>query len=104
MNAFNKMMGDIFNNDDFLEQCVINGILYDCICTNVENGITFTDVGTENEENFTLDLKMPVPEMIKVNDIVKFKEKQYKISNIVQDSAFSSLKLYLIALSKGIGQ
>ena len=67
-------------------------------------GITFSEVGSVDEENFTLDVKMPFKNIVKVNDTVKFHDKLYKISNIEEDSAFASAKLYLIANSKGIGQ
>lgn len=103
MKCFEKMIVDLFSNADFLEQCYINGDVYSCIVTNVENGVTFTDGGMQDEENFTLDIQRPFKSIIKVNDKVKFRDKLYKISNIVDDSAFTSTKLYLIAMSKGIG-
>lgn len=103
MNSFEKLLIDVFSNTDFLEKCYINGEVYDCIVTNIENGVTFSETGYVDEENFTLDIKLPLKSSIKVNDQVKFKDKLYKISNIVNDSAFKSIKIYLIALSKGIG-
>lgn len=103
MKCFEKMMVDLFSNPDFLEQCYINGYLYDCFVTNIENGVVYSDSGLEEEEAFTLDIQRPFKTTVKVNDKVKFRDKMYKISNIVDDSAFTSTKLYLIALSKGIG-
>lgn len=104
MSAFDKLMNDIFSNPDFLERCLINGIYYDCVVTNIEDGITFSDVGVECEETFTLDLKLPLNPYPQKNDQVRFKDKLYKISEIVPDTAFKSVKLHLIALSKGIGK
>lgn len=102
MNAFEQMIIDIFSNKDFLETCLINGELYDCICTNVEDGINYTDAGLVDEESFTLDIHLPFKDVVKTNDNVKFHNKMYKISRIVEDSAFKSAKLYLITNSKGI--
>lgn len=104
MNPFDKLMNDIFANKDFLDNCYINGISYDCIVTNIEDGIAFSEVGMESEETFTLDLKLPLNPYPKKNDQVMFKDKLYKISEIVPDTAFKSIKLHLIALSKGIGK
>ena len=101
-NAFEQMIIDIFSNKDFLETCIIKGTLYDCIITAVEDGINYTDAGLVDEEAFTLDIKLPFKDIVKTNDTVKFRSKMYKISRIVEDSAFKSAKLYLIAISKGI--
>lgn len=102
MNSFEQMMVDLFSNEDFLETCLINGELYECICTSVEDGINYTDAGLVDEESFSLDIHLPFKNIVKTNDTVKFRSKMYKISRIVEDSAFKSAKLYLIAISKGI--
>lgn len=104
MNAFDKLMNDVFNNKDFLEECYINGQKHSCIVTNIADGIAFSDVGMESEETFTLDIKLPLNPYPKKNDQVNFMDKLYKISEIVPDTAFKSIKLHLIAISKGIGK
>lgn len=104
MSAFDILIKDVFSNKDFLEQCFINGISHDCIISNIEDGVSFSEAGLESEENFTLDLKLPLNPMPKKNDPVRFKDKVYKISEIVFDSALKSIKIHLIASSKGIGK
>ena len=104
MSAFDILINDVFNNQDFLEKCWINGLYYDCIVSNIEDGIAFSEVGMESEETFTLDLKLPLNPYPKKNDQVRFKDKLYKISEIVPDSAFKSVKIHLISISKGIGK
>lgn len=104
MNAFDFLMNDIFNNKDFLETCYINGQKHDCIVTNIADGISFAETGLESEETFTLDLQLPLNPYPKKNDQVSFRDKLYKISDVVSDTAFKSIKLHLIAISKGIGK
>lgn len=103
MSVFHKMMEDIFSNEDFLEEFLIDGLVYKCIVSPLTDNISFTDAGLSSGENFTLDIKLPVYKMPKVNDRVKFRDKTYKIDSIERDSANASLKIYIVSLSKGIG-
>ena len=101
-NPFQKMMSDIFNCEDFLEDVFIESIHYKCIVSPITDNISFSEVGVESEENFTLDIKLPVSKMPKKNDKVKFRDENYKINFIERDSANTSLKLHIVALSKGV--
>lgn len=102
MNVWTKMMEDIFSNSDFTELFEINGVVYTCIVSPVTDEISFTDAGLESGENFTLDIKLPVYRMPKINEKLRFRDKTYKISNVVTDSANASVKISVVALSKGI--
>ena len=102
MNAFQKMINDIFSVEDFLEDCFIEGRHYKCITSPIVDNVTFSEVGVESEENFTLDLKLPISKMPKKNDKVKFRDENYKINFIERDSANTSVKLHIVALSKGV--
>lgn len=102
MSVFHKMMNDIFSNPDFTEVFEINGLSYTCIVSPVTDEISFTDAGLESGENFTLDIKLPVYRMPKINEKLRFRDKTYKISNIVTDSANASVKISVVALSKGV--
>lgn len=103
MNPFEKLMKDIFSNKDFLEECKIENRSYSCICSAYQTGgVSYTDAGMESEQNFSLDIKLPIDRYPKINDKLTFREKKYKISNITTDSANQSIKIYLIALSKGV--
>ena len=101
-NPFQKMMSDIFNCEDFLEDCFIEGQHYKCITSPIVDNVTFSEVGVESEENFTLDIKLPISKMPKKNEKVKFRDENYKINFIERDSANTSLKLHIVALSKGV--
>ena len=101
-NPFQKMMEDIFNSEDFLEDVFIESIHYKCIVSPITDNISFSEVGVESEENFTIDIKLPVSKMPKKNDKVKFRDENYKINFIERDSANTSLKLHIVALSKGV--
>ena len=101
-NPFQKMMSDIFQCSEFLEDVFIESIHYKCIVSPIVDNVTFSEVGVESEENFTLDIKLPVSKMPKKNDKVKFRDEWYKISFIETDSANTSLKLHIVALSKGV--
>ena len=103
MNPFEKMMGVIFSNKDFLQKCYIENVEYDCIISSVNEDMVFAEAGLEAGASFTIDLKLPISPMPKINDKVIYRDKEYKISNIESDSANTSLKLSLIALSKQIG-
>lgn len=102
MSIFNDFMTDIFSNEDFLEECTINGKTYKCIISTLTDGISYTDAGVESDENFTLDLCLPVDPFPEENQKVIVRNKKYKISYVETDSANASIKLYLIALSKGV--
>ena len=101
-NPFQKMMNDIFNCEDFLEDVFIESIHYKCIVSPIVDNVTFSEVGVESEENFTLDIKLPISKMPKKNDKVKFRDENYKINFIEKDSANTSIKIYLVSLSKGV--
>ena len=101
-NPFQKMMSDIFNCQDILEDVFIESIHYKCIVSPITDNISFSEVGVESEENFTLDIKLPVSRMPKKNDKVKFRDENYKINFIEKDSANTSIKIHIVALSKGI--
>ena len=101
-NPFQKMMEDIFNCEDFLEDCFIEGQHYKCIVSPIVDNISFADTGLVDEENFTVDIKLPVSKMPKKNDKVKFRDEWYKINFIEKDSANTSIKIHIVALSKGV--
>ena len=101
-NPFQKMMSDIFQCSEFLEDVFIESIHYKCIVSPITDNISFSEVGVESEENFTLDLKLPISRMPKKNEKVKFRDNWYKINFIEKDSANTSLKLHIVALSKGV--
>ena len=101
-NSFQKMMEDIFKVEDFLEDCFIEGQHYKCIVSPIVDNISFADTGLVDEENFTLDIKLPVSHKLKKNDKVKFRDENYKINFIEKDSANTSLKIHVVALSKGV--
>ena len=103
MNPFEKMMKAIYSNRDFLQKCIIENIEYDCIISSTDNDVLFAEAGLQNGVNFTIDLKLPIYPMPKVNNKVIYKDKEYKIANIVSDSANQSIKLSIVALSKSIG-
>lgn len=102
MNPFQKMMSDIFKVEDFLEDVFIESINYKCIVSPITDNVSFGDAGLVDEENFTLDIKLPVSHKPKKNDKVKFRDENYKINFIETDSSNTSIKIHLVALSKGI--
>ena len=101
-NPFQKMMSDIFQCSEFLEDVFIESIHYKCIVSPIVDNVSFSEVGVESEENFTLDIKLPISRMPKKNCKVKFRDEWYKINFIEKDSANTSLKLHIVALSKGV--
>ena len=101
-NPFQKMMSDIFQCSEFLEDVFIESIHYKCIVSPIVDNVTFSEVGVESEENFTLDLKLPISKIPKKNDKVKFRDEWYKINFIEKDSANTSIKIHLVSLSKGV--
>lgn len=103
MSVFHRMMNDIFSNKDFTEFFQIDGLTYTCIVSPIHDDISFTDAGLASGENFTLDIKLPVFKMPKINDRLMFRDKWYKIDTMQIDSANASIKIFIIAQSKGIG-
>ena len=101
-NPFQKMMSDIFSVEDFLEDVFIESIHYKCIVSTITDNISFAETGLVDEENFTLDIKLPVSHKLKKNDKVKFRDEWFKINFIEKDSANTSIKIHLVALSKGV--
>ena len=101
-NPFQKMINDIFSVEDFLEDCFIESIHYKCIVSPIVDNVTFSEVGVESEENFTLDIKLPISHKLKKNDRVKFRDENYKINFIETDSSNTSIKIHIVALSKGV--
>ncbi len=87
-----------------MEQCLIGDTPYDCICSKISDDVMFVETGAENPAMFTLDIKLPVMKMPKINDVVKFRYKNYKIASVDIDSAAASIKLHLSEMNKGIGK
>lgn len=102
MNPFQKMMSDVFNCSEFLEDVFIESIHYKCIVSPITDNVSFSDAGLVDEENFTLDIKLPVSHMPKKNDKVRFRDENFKINFVERDSANTSVKLHIVALSKGV--
>lgn len=102
MNPFEKLMSDIFKNEAFLEQCEIDNIKYKCICSSLPDGVVYTQYGQQGMANFSIDLKLPLKNEIKKNTKVFYRNKFYKVDQIEYDSANTSVKLFLVAMSKGI--
>lgn len=103
MNPFEKLMKDIFSNNHFLQKCTIENTEYNCVISSTDDSVVYADAGLENGVSFTIDLKLPVYPMPKVNNKVFYKSNQYKISAINVDSANQSIKLSLISVSKPNG-
>lgn len=59
------------------------------------------DIGSVDDVDFTLDLKLPLNKMPSRGQTVKFRDKTYKLSNVTYDSANASIKLHLQSISKG---
>jgi len=102
--AFEQMMDNIFKNMDFLETFTIDGMIYKCISSAITDGISFTNVGVEEEESFTLDVKLPVYHMPVKGQKLIYHDKTYKVNDVQTDSAGTSIKIHVIDLSKGIGK
>ena len=67
----------------------------------LEESLLYGNLGAVEDVNFTLDLKLPLERMPKRGEIVAFRGENYKVSNIVYDSAHASIKLHLQSTSKG---
>lgn len=102
MNPFEKLMNDVFKNKAFLEECKIDGIRYACICSSLPGGIVYTEYGQEGIANFSIQVKLPTIKEIKKNSRVEFRNRKYKVDSFETDSSNTSIKLFLVAMSKGI--
>ena len=103
-NAFRKMINDIFNNENFIQFCYINGIQYKCLVSSVEDGMLFTEAGRQNLENFTLEVQITeqnINNLPKENDKIIFRHKEYKVAHFDLDSTLSTIKLYIVSNSRG---
>ena len=101
MSLFDRAISDIFKCPDFLEGCIIDGLVYACICSALDENIIYSDAGRVDDEAFTLDLKLPLQKKPKIGSLVKFRGEDYKVSYIDTDSANASIKLHLQSTSKG---
>lgn len=102
LDAFKQMIQQLYENEDFYQYCYVEGRKYKCFCSSIGDGISFTDAGMVDEVNFTLDLQLrTLDRMPQENDKVEFRNKFYKVSHVDTDSANTTIKLYLISLSKG---
>ena len=100
--TFKDMVHELFEDSDFTETCYINGFEHKCICSPLSNDLAYTAAGLESGENFTLDLELDeLHDVPQEGEKIIFRDKQYKISSTLTDSACASIKLFLIALSKG---
>ena len=100
--CFKDMVKEIFQNSEFTEVCYINGFETTCICSPVGNNILYTEAGLVDGVNFSLDLQVAtLHQLPQEGDKVMFRDKLYKVASTEMDSASASMKLYLIALSKG---
>lgn len=101
-NTFKDMVAEIFSNEAFTEDCYINGFREKCIQSSISNDIVYTEAGLTDGIGFSLDLEIAslhrIPEE---GDKVQYRGKFYKISSTETDSANASMKLYLVAFSKG---
>lgn len=100
MNAFQRAVGDIFMNVDFLETCFIEGVKYDCIASQVSSDNSYTSAGLVDEANFTLNLKLPLHKPIKPEDKVRFRGKDWRVGFVEVDSAPAAVRIHLRDLSK----
>lgn len=100
MNVFKRAINHIYKDKNLTQQCLINGKCYTVIQSKISEDITY-GVGSVDEENFTLDVELPIFPMVKENDKVIFDDKLYKISHFQIDSSKTTVKLYIITCSKG---
>lgn len=101
--TFKEMVKDIFDNEDFIQYCYINGFQYKCIVSSISNDDDFTLAGLVDMVNFHLDIQVDDIgiERPKANDKVIFRDKTYKVSHVDEDSALATIRIYLISTSKG---
>ena len=101
--TFKEMVKDIFDNEDFIQYCYINGIKYKCLVSGIDNGMEYTVAGLVDTVNFTLDIQLadiPVRQP-KQNDKIVFRDKEYKVASTDIDSALATMKIYMISTSRG---
>ena len=67
--TFKQMIKDIFDNEDFIEWCYINGIKYKCLVSSISNDLGFTEVGLVDYVNFTLDIELS-DNLVKVYTVI----------------------------------
>lgn len=104
MSIFDKAINDIFAHQDFIEQATINGEVIDVVCSKMADaGISYVETGAEFPVSFTLDVVLPCRTLPRINDKVVFRGGHYKVADLQIDSANTSLKIYLIDTSRGIG-
>lgn len=102
MNPFNKLIENIFSNEAFLEDVIINSENLKCICSSIDDqNVSFSDAGLIDNVSFALDVKLPVRKPIKEGDKVKFRNVTYKVATVETDSANTSLKITLQSVTKG---
>ena len=101
MTIFKTAINDIFESTDFLEECFIEDVMYPCIQSAVRDNVVYGDIGSVEDVDFTLDIKLPLYKMPSRGNKVKFRGMFYKISNVTYDSADASIKLHLQSMSKG---
>ena len=101
--TFKEMVNDIFENEDFVQYCYIDGLRMKCVASYVSNGDEFTVAGLVDLVNFYLDIQIKDigVRYPKTNDKVIFRDKTYKISHVDEDSALATIRIYLISTSKG---
>ena len=100
--TFKDMVAEIFSDQAFTQDCYINGFRETCIQSSITNDIVYTEAGMVDGVNFTLDLQIAKLHRIpQQGDKVQYRGKFYKIASTETDSANASMKLFLIALSKG---
>lgn len=101
-NVFKQMISEIFQNEDFISFCYINGFKQTCIQSSISNNILYTEAGLVDGVNFSLDLQIAKLHRIpQEGDRVEYNGKFYKIASTETDSVSGSMKLYLISTSKG---
>lgn len=100
MTIFEKAIEDIFNVDDLTEFCYIENIQYKCICSSLTSDVVYSGIGRLDDVNFVLSIKLPVSKMPKVGDRIKFRDKNYKISDIEIDSAKTSFSVHMESVAK----
>lgn len=101
--TFREMVKDIFDNEDFTQECYINGFKYKCLVSSMDNGFEYTVAGLVDTVNFTLDIQIAdnPTYMPKQNDKIIFRDKVYKVASTDVDSALATIKIYMVSTSRG---
>lgn len=101
-NTFKDMINQLYNNQEFIQYCFIEGYKTKCFCSPITDNLIYTDSGLQSGVNFSLDLHLDQLDRIPAEgDKVIFREKTYKIASTEVDSVGACLKIYLISTSKG---